>query len=254
MSNLSAYGSFPLKSSSRPPIILIHGAGTNAAVWVNWQRALANAGWTSYGLDLRGHGRSESIDLSRTSMYDYVEDVKTLAGQLKRPPVVFGWSMGGHIAVMAASEGGFAGCIAMDPDPPAKRHDPSLPLTYGQRTPADNGYDVSRPESLPHMPDLDIEERGIAAISLNDESHLVGSERRQGIVIERMPCPMLEIAGALGDYYPLEPSYYGEGLANERIVVPESSHWGLVLNRRALAGGLTASVVAWLEKWVGQTE
>ena len=41
-----------------PPLILIHGSTNSAAVWWFWQQALAEHGWPSYAIDLRGHGQS----------------------------------------------------------------------------------------------------------------------------------------------------------------------------------------------------
>src|SRR5215475_1216101 len=41
-----------------PSLILIHGSANSAAVWGFWQQALAEQGWPSYAMDLRGHGQS----------------------------------------------------------------------------------------------------------------------------------------------------------------------------------------------------
>ena len=66
----------------RTPLLLIHGAANGAWVWERWQRALAARGWETYAVDLRGHGKSEPLDLSRTSIEDYVSDVQRATGQL----------------------------------------------------------------------------------------------------------------------------------------------------------------------------
>ena len=234
-------------STEKPPILFVHGAGTTAAVWTHWQESLADEGWPGHALDLRGHGASEPIDLSRTSIWDYVADVETAAAQLGRQPVVIGWSMGGHIAVMAASRGGFSGCVAIDPDPPAAVIDDTVELEYGERSPAEIGYDLSAdPDLLPGMMDLTREERTLAQRSLCKESKLMACERRRGILIDEVPCPLLEILGGLDDYYPTGPSYHSIGLADDQILVGEASHWGLVLNGRVLPG-LLAQVLAWLD-------
>ena len=69
----------------------------------------------------------------------------------------------------------------------------------------------------------------------------------RGILIERMPCPMLEIMGGLNDYYPINPSYYGIGLAGAQIIVADSSHWGLALSRRIIAT-LLPRTLDWLDR------
>ena len=246
MTILSVFTKLPPEPTGRPPVIFVHGAGTSAPVWTFWQAAFVEAGWPTHNLDLRGHGASGAVDLRQVGIFDYVDDVNTVARQLDTPPVVVGWSMGGHIAVIAASRGGYAGCIAFDPDPPPDRVDESVEMAYGLRTPEEIGYTLDGdPRLLPHMPDLTMEERRIAQSSLCDESRLMGSQRRRGILIERMPCPMLEILGGLDDYYPTEPSYHGVGLAGDQVFVPDSSHWGLVLSRRVQAK-LLPQVLDWL--------
>ena len=98
--------------ANRPPVILIHGAANSALVWTFWQCELVAAGWPTYALDLRGHGRQDEndpIDLSRTSMHDYASDVRALAEQLARRPVLVGWSLGGLVAHR------HGGLMAMDP-------------------------------------------------------------------------------------------------------------------------------------------
>ena len=241
----------PVQPTDKPPVILVHGAGTTAGVWTYWQQGLVDAGWPACALDLRGHGVSAPIDLSRTSIWDYVADVETVAAQFDRQPVVVGWSMGGHIAVMAASRGGFSGCVAIDPDPPATAIDDTVELEYGERSPDEIGYDLNADlDLLPGMDDLTRDERALAQRALCKESRLMACERRRGIVIEQMPCAMLEILGGLDDYYPTEPGYHDIGLADHRILVEEASHWGLVLNGRVLPG-LLAQVLPWLEARVG---
>ena len=53
----------PEKSISNPSVILVHGAANSAKVWTYWQQELANLGWASYAVDLRGHGKSQPMDL-----------------------------------------------------------------------------------------------------------------------------------------------------------------------------------------------
>jgi pimeloyl-ACP methyl ester carboxylesterase len=248
VTTLSVTTQLPTEPTGKPPVIFVHGAGTSGAVWTFWQKAFVAAGWPTYNLDLRGHGESGPVDLSHTSIFDYVADVNDVAGQLKVAPVVIGWSMGGHIAVIAASQGGYAACVALDPDPPVDKINESVDFVYEKYSPQDIGYVLDGdPDLLQGMPDLTTDERRIAQSSLCSESELMGSERRRGILIDEMPCPMLEILGGLDNYYPTEPSYHGIGMANRQIYVSESSHWGLMLNRRELPT-LLPQVLDWLDE------
>ncbi len=134
-----------------------------------WQRELAASGWSSYAIDLRGHGRSDALDLSRTSMRDYETDVRSLAGQLRRP-VLLGWSMGGLVSMMVAAAGDAVACRCLAPSVPARRIDTSMPLRVGEFGPEEYGIASADPEQQPTMPDLDLEERRIALASLGRES------------------------------------------------------------------------------------
>src|SRR5919197_859849 len=103
---LAVAAALPDRVTDFPPVILVHGAANSAQVWTFWQRELAAHGWPSYAIDLRGHGRSDPMILSHTSMHDYAADVRSLALQLQRTPIVMGWSMGGLVAAVGAAGGG----------------------------------------------------------------------------------------------------------------------------------------------------
>ena len=88
------------------------------------------------------------------------------------------------------------------------------------------------------------EERLVALASLGRESRLARGERRAGVVIESLPCPLLLVTGTADRAWPAE-RYRGLWLRADRLSVEAASHWGLVLNRRALAG-LIPAVLCWL--------
>jgi pimeloyl-ACP methyl ester carboxylesterase len=234
----------PQHNTEHPSVILVHGAANAAPVWTFWQQALATHGWASYAIDLRGHGRSAAVDLSHISMHDYVADVQALALQLKRPPVVMGWSMGGLVAMMAAADGGVAACVALAPSLPARQRDPSVALRPGEFGPEEYGIHHRRPDDQPAMPDLDREERLIALGSLGKESRPARNERQAGVIVESMPSPLLIVTGSADTQWP-RARYQGLWLTAEYLSAEGASHWGLVLNRRALATTIPA-VLRWL--------
>lgn len=232
--------------SERPPVVLVHGAANSAAVWTLWQRELAERGWPSYAIDLRGHGQSDPIDLSSTAMQDYADDVRSVIGDLSRTPIVMGWSMGGLVALMTTAAGDASACVALAPSLPSRTRDPSAPLRPGTFAAEFYGINSDDPDDQgATMPDLDRDERIIALSSLGPESQLARDDRKAGIVIESMPCPLLIVTGSDDRIWP--PSKYdGLWLPAERIDVEGASHWGLVLSRRALAVAVPA-VEGWLE-------
>jgi pimeloyl-ACP methyl ester carboxylesterase len=237
----------PAKDAGRPPVILVHGAANSATVWTYWSAALASDGWPTYAIDLRGHGASEPIDLSRTSMRDYLADVRQLAGQLRERPVMIGWSMGGLVAMMAAETGLARACVGLAPSTPAQAKDPAAWLRVGSFGAEEYGITSRDPDApQPSMPDLDREERAIALGSLGQESRYARDERQRGIVIPSLPCPLLIVTGTDDRQWPRE-RYAGLHLPAEHLVADGASHWGLVLNRRALASMLPA-VLGWLAR------
>ena len=187
---ISVRCALPTSRTANPPIILIHGAANSAGVWTIWQREMSSRGWPTYATDLRGHGVSTGLDLSHTSMWDYASDVRSLAEQLRERPILMGWSMGGLLAMMVPAEGGSVACVALAPSMPAQKTDTSVKLHTGDFGPEEYGTTSSDPGDQPGMPDLDRDERTMALKSLCRESRLARDERRAGIVIESLPCPL----------------------------------------------------------------
>jgi pimeloyl-ACP methyl ester carboxylesterase len=243
---LSAHAVLAVGTSRPPPIVLVHGAANSATVWRFWQAELARRGWSSWALDLRGHGGSPAADLGRTAMADYADDVAVLARELARPAVLMGWSMGGLAAMLAAAHGRVAGYVGLAPSPPARQRDASVPLRIATFDAAEYGVTSTDPDDQPTMADLDIEERRIALTSLGLESRFARDDRKAGIVLTSLPCPALVVASTGDATFP--PAAYADlSVPAERLVVDGATHWGLVLNRRLLAT-LVPTVVTWLER------
>jgi hypothetical protein len=94
--------------------------------------------------------------------------------------------------------------------------------------------------------------RQVALASLGKESRYARDERQRGIVIESLPCPLLIVTGADDRQWPRE-RYRDLWLPADELTVDGASHWGLVLNRRALAD-LVPAVLAWLDRAAGPSE
>ncbi|MCG5530476.1 alpha/beta hydrolase [Halorhodospira halochloris] len=87
----------------RAPLLFVHGAFSGAWVWQdNYLPYFAGLGFDAFALSLRGHGASEGRDrLAITTLKDYVNDLKSVAAQFERPPILIGHSMGGLVVDMA---------------------------------------------------------------------------------------------------------------------------------------------------------
>ena len=240
----SGAGDPPAADPGPVPIVLVHGAANSAAVWTFWREALATGGWSVHPMNLRGHGDGPPADLAVTAMADYVADVVAFARALGPPLVLIGWSMGGLVAMMAAASISASACVALAPSAPARTVDRRRPLRRGMFGPEEYGI-VSRDPSLqPAMPDLDLEERGVALAALGPESRLARDERSAGIVVEPLPCPLLIVTGTADTQWP-RARYADLPFDADYVEIDGASHWGLVLSRRTLRT-LIPTVTAWL--------
>ncbi len=81
------------------PLLFVHGAWHGGWCWnEHFLPYFKQQGYSSYALDLRGHGKSEGAKRLRfTRISDFVADVEQAIRQLERPPVLIGHSMGGLV-------------------------------------------------------------------------------------------------------------------------------------------------------------
>ncbi|HXK34073.1 MAG TPA: alpha/beta hydrolase family protein [Dehalococcoidia bacterium] len=227
------------------PFVLVHGAANSALVWTFWQRELAARGHISHAIDLRGHGHSSACDLSRTSMQDYADDLLAFLATLAAPPVLAGWSMGGLVAMLAAQRTTVRAIVGLAPSTPARRRDESVELRTGEFDATEYGVRLDDAGPQAAMYDLDAEERLLALASCGRESRYARDERAAGVVVESLPCPLLIVTSTADDQWP-RSRYDGLHLAAEHLSVDGASHWGLVLNRRAVAS-LVPDVLRWAQ-------
>jgi pimeloyl-ACP methyl ester carboxylesterase len=158
--------------------------------------------------------------------------------------------MGGLVAMMVAADGDAAACVGLAPSVPAPSRDSAVPLRHGTFGPDEYGIVSGDPARQPTMPDLDHHERRAALASLGLESRLARDERAAGVVIERMPCPLLIVTGGEDQLWP-RSRYAAMALPAQWMEAPGASHWGLVLSRRTLAA-LVPAVTAWIERAVSR--
>ncbi|HET8576303.1 MAG TPA: alpha/beta fold hydrolase [Methylomirabilota bacterium] len=233
------------------PVVLVHGAANSSGVWSVWRERLEARGHRTLAPDLRGHGRAPGNDLPRAVMADYVEDVSRSARDLPEPPVVIGWSMGGLVALMYGALYPTRGVIALGPSMPAQLlESPSLePLTPGVFGPEAYGIFDRSCLVQPTMPDLDPDETRIALASLGPESSMARQDRKRGIFIDpdAISGSVLVVAGERDDIMtPGTCRRLSEFLSGRFLEFEGASHWGLVLNRRALDRHLP-DVFQWVE-------
>jgi pimeloyl-ACP methyl ester carboxylesterase len=103
------------ENPNSPPLLFIHGALHGAWCWSeHFLSFFAEAGYPSYALSFRGHGKSEG-QIEATTLDDYLEDIRQVAQQLPQTPVLVGHSMGAFLALKYLEKYPVKGVILVSP-------------------------------------------------------------------------------------------------------------------------------------------
>jgi pimeloyl-ACP methyl ester carboxylesterase len=86
------------------PVLLFHGGGQTKRSWSATAKALAELGWRSYAIDLRGHGESNWARPGQYGVHAFSADVHAVATSMEELPVIVGASLGGMGAMVAIAE------------------------------------------------------------------------------------------------------------------------------------------------------
>lgn len=89
-----------------PPVILLHGGGQTRHSWGRAARELAQSGYYSIALDLRGHGDSDWAADGDYSLDAFILDLLAVMATLDQPPALVGASLGGAMSLLALGEVG----------------------------------------------------------------------------------------------------------------------------------------------------
>jgi non-heme chloroperoxidase len=99
-------------------MLLIHGMFGGSWQWERYQSLLAQRGFESHALNLRGHHGSRPVrDVGKVTLSQYVDDALEVAATLDRP-IVMGHSMGGLIAQKVAERGRTRALVLIASAPP----------------------------------------------------------------------------------------------------------------------------------------
>lgn len=83
------------------PVVLLHGGSSRWQHLADLMRELADR-WHAYAPDLRGHGRSSHAP-QRYRLTDYADDLVAFLERRTGRAAVFGHSLGGQVAIVAAA-------------------------------------------------------------------------------------------------------------------------------------------------------
>ncbi len=105
--------------SSKPPILMVHGAFCGGWTFEHFRQPFERAGYSVQCPDLKGHeakaGRDSTVGVS---MADYADQIAGLCRQYSEPPILIGHSMGGLVAQLAARRVPVHALVLLAPSPP----------------------------------------------------------------------------------------------------------------------------------------
>lgn len=92
-----SYSRTNAESSTRPPILFVHGSYHGAWCWEEkFMPYFADKGYESHAISLRAQGNSDRGELKYAgTLESHVDDLASVIGSLERPPIVVGHSFGG---------------------------------------------------------------------------------------------------------------------------------------------------------------
>lgn len=106
---IAGYGGITLIADERgpadaPPVLFLHGGGQTRHAWGGAAGRIAERGWRTIALDLRGHGESDWAPDADYSMTAFSGDVAAVIEFLGVAPVLVGASLGGITAMMTEGQ------------------------------------------------------------------------------------------------------------------------------------------------------
>ena len=85
-------------------VVFLHGGGQTRRSWSRAAATVADRGWQSVTVDLRGHGESDWAAQGDYRLESFAADVAGVLQTLPPAPVLVGASLGGFIAMLLAGE------------------------------------------------------------------------------------------------------------------------------------------------------
>ncbi|WP_228353417.1 alpha/beta fold hydrolase [Variimorphobacter saccharofermentans] len=102
------------RTQKRPPLLFVHGAYTGSWMWSKYIPHFVKDGWRCYVMNYRGHYKSRSVDISRVTFQDYLEDIREVIANCGEKPIIIGFSLGGILCQKVAETADLKGLVLID--------------------------------------------------------------------------------------------------------------------------------------------
>lgn len=193
-----------------PPLLLVHGNYHGAWAWERWVPRLAEAGFSSVAVSLRGHGGSDPLDVAafcRLTAGELAEDVTAVHRHLGRRSVLIGHSLGGLLCQAVAAIDDATALVLVASAAPAAIP-PTRPLIGDPSRPIVFDRAEARRRLFHAIDDADFE-RVFARLGPGSPGVLNTSGGRMPVATDHVRCPVL-VTSASADASSVPP---GETLA-----------------------------------------
>lgn len=131
----------PAAKSTKPPVIMVHGGQHGKWAWKNWAAYFSEAGYEVHALDWYNHGDSAKLlekEFIKRSIVDVARnEIKAVAGQLNRKPILVGHSMGGLAAAVYAEGAPVERLVLLTPVMPSVVKPDPIPLPIDMSKPSE---------------------------------------------------------------------------------------------------------------------
>ncbi|MDC9812149.1 MULTISPECIES: alpha/beta hydrolase [Rhizobium] len=244
------------KQSARPPLLFVHGAFTGSWMWSKYIPHFISAGWTAYCLNLRGHYKSRSVDLTKVEFEDYLDDIRQAISEIVEecavPPVVIGFSMGGILSQKLAESVGIAGLVLIDSSICREVHDevpyddlaPRLP---GLVVPAPARDEQSSADET--LEDIEFQRKYLSMESARAFAAFSFHFGAEGISIEsgKITCPSLVMSAVNDEADDRRGRATARHIGGEYLGLQGTTHTGLLVGQRYCEA--VSRMMAWLARF-----
>ena len=237
-------------SEKRAPLLFVHGAYTGSWMWSKYVPHFVKDGWKCYVMNLRGHYKSRSVDFTKVTFEDYLEDIKEMISVCGEAPIIISFSLGGILCQKVAETANIKGLILIDS---------SISREVNESVPYDNLFEgklgmVQPAPELDETSRCDESEEDIAFQKkyLSMESAVVMNECScwikgiQGVSIDSslITCPTLVIKAVSNHEDDRRGGSEAEHLKGEYSGYWNTSHTGLLVGQRY------HEIVARIQEWL----
>lgn len=228
--------------TTRPPLVLIHGAGGFHLSWPPQVRRLA--GQRIYAVDLPGHGKSEGM--GRQSIEEYADDIAAFMDALRiQEAVVAGHSMGSAIALTLALKvpKQVIGLILIGSGAklrvaPAFLEGVSNPNTFVSTVQMINGCSFS-PKASPRLKELATQRMGQSHPSILYYDYMACDSFNVMDLLKKIKVPTLILCGTEDKMAPLKYSeFLRDRIVDSQLEVVDGAGHMLMLEQPDVAAGL----------------